>query len=224
MVLEFPKSKLQMFISLKWAFTESIFAHSSLQRLIGLHSRLNVLDVCFWRVASAYRASFDIRQVKGLNIAMHISLRCSLHKPVSIYAQSVESVEAAVDSDEVDAVCELLRLSFSLILTERLEADGATPLNRVIVVRKAVTQTFIHLVQKSIGFRLVSFFVAELLQTIDDVAFQHIDLVIIESLRCREFELRRLFRELRVTNNKVGQIKNRCEKGRQCCLVYLLHQ
>jgi len=49
-------------------------------------------------------------------------------------------------------------------------------------VGKAVAQSFIHLVQKSIGFRLISFFVAELLQTIDDVAFEHIDLVIIESL------------------------------------------
>ena len=70
---------------------------------------------------------------------MHISLRCSLHKPISIYAQSVESVEAAVDSDEVNAVRELLRLSVSLILTEKLEADGTTPLNWVIVVRKAVS-------------------------------------------------------------------------------------
>lgn len=108
-----------MFTSLKWALAESISTHSSFERLIGLHSVLNVQDVCFWRVASANRASFYIWQVKGLNIAMHISLRCSLHKPISIYAQSVEPMEAAVDSDEVNAVRELLRLSIRLILTER---------------------------------------------------------------------------------------------------------
>lgn len=77
-------------------------------------------------------------------------------------------MEAVVNSNQVNSVGEGLRLEVGFRLTERLEADGASTNERIVVLADAHPQLLVHLIEKPIDF--VCFFVAMLLQTRADVS------------------------------------------------------
>ena len=159
-----------------------------------------MVNVGLWCLVSADGAAFDIREIVGDNTSKFVSLCGSLHVPVTIDAQDVESVEAVVYAHQVKTISEGLHLQIGLRLTEWFEAHRATPSQRVVVLRHAVSQLLVQVVEEAIDLGRVFILVAVSLQTLDNIAFEHIDLVIVKALRRREFKSWWTFRELSKRN------------------------
>ena len=97
------------------------------------------------RLIATNGAPFDFGEVVGDDAAELIPLRRPLHEPVAIYAQNVEPVEAVVDANQVNSVCEGLRLKVGLRLAEWFKANGTATSQRVVVRTDAFSHVLVHL-------------------------------------------------------------------------------
>ena len=88
--------------------------------------RLNYLPPADW-------AFLALGNGGGNYIAILISFLRSFHKPVAMNTDQVETVEAAVDSDQVNSVSEFLSKVLLLLLAEMLQADCTSTFDGVVV-------------------------------------------------------------------------------------------
>ena len=118
---------------------------------------LDVSDLLLCTVLPTNRAALKLRQSVLDSRPVLVLFDSSFHKPVSVNANQMESVEAAFDSDKVDSVSEMVFLALTSV-TELFQAHRAPPFNRIIVIR----QNFPHLLMKIVEqtrFVFVVFFV-----------------------------------------------------------------
>ena len=82
-------------------------------------------------------------------------------------------------------------------LTEGLETDRAASSERVVVLAETLSEVLVELVEQPVDFRAVFLGITVPLQAFDYVSLEHVDLVIVETLRSYKLESRSFFRELR---------------------------
>ena len=82
-------------------------------------------------------------------------------------------------------------------LTEGLETDRAASPERVVVLAETLSEVLVQLVEQPIDFRAVFLGITVPLQAFDYVSLEHVDLVIVETLRSYKLESGSFFRELR---------------------------
>ena len=95
---------------------------------------------------------------------------------------------SALNSHQINAISKDLRLHIRFIFTERFQANGAASSAGIVVGRNCGPQILINHIEGAIDLALVFFLVAVLSQTLHYISFEHVDLVIIKSLRRREFK------------------------------------
>jgi hypothetical protein len=76
---------------------------------------------------------------------MLVRLRRPLHEPISVDAKRMESMEAAIDANQINPVSEGCSFHLSFVVAERLQADRAAANQRVVVGCQAISQVLIHL-------------------------------------------------------------------------------
>lgn len=81
-------------------------------------------------------------------VSIRVFLLCSLHKPIPMHANQVESVEALVDSDQVNSVGETLLLLLT-ILTELLKANSTSALDSIVVRGEDLPHFLVQVIKNS---------------------------------------------------------------------------
>ena len=92
----------------------------------------HVLDLTLIYLSSADWASLALGDRMADYVAIWVLFFRSFHKPVAMDADEVESVEALVDSDQVNSVWETRFFGLAL-LAKLFETHSTSPLNCVIV-------------------------------------------------------------------------------------------
>lgn len=69
-----------------------------------------MVNVALGRVTAADWTLLDFREVVGDNAAELVFFRSAVHEPVAVDAEDVETVEAVVNSDQVNSIGEGLSL------------------------------------------------------------------------------------------------------------------
>lgn len=106
----------------------------------------DVLDLCPIYLSPADGAPLTLGDWMANDVAIWIFFFRSLHKPVPMDADEVESVEALVDSDQVNSVRET-RLFRTALLAEMFEAHGTSPLHSVVVRCKNFPHFFMQVIE-----------------------------------------------------------------------------
>ena len=118
----------------------------------------------------------------------------TLHEPVPVDTDKMESVEAIVDTHEVTPLRESRLHCLFISFTESLETDRAPAAQVIIVIRHYFLQGHVHVVDLLLIFFDV--FIAVLIQALLDIFLDVINLIIIEALRIYHGKCWRLFRIL----------------------------
>jgi len=158
-----------------------------------------VIKIVLRRITAADGTLLDLGELVGDHSTELIRLSRPRHEPVAVDAENVEPMEAIVDSNQVKSIGECLGLQVSLRLAERLKADRAASAERIVVRTDTFSHILVHQVEQPVDLCLL---VAMSLQTIFYVALQHVDLVIVQALRRREFKYWRSFWELKETKDE----------------------
>ena len=145
-------------------------------------------------IVSAYGTFLRLRQVEHDFVPKLVNFDVTLHEPVPVDTDKMESVEAIVDAHEVAPLRELRFKSLFIRFTESLEADRAPATKVVVVIRHYFLQGHVHVVD--LLLILFNLLVAMLVQALLDVFLDIVNLVIIEALHVVHSKRRRLFRIL----------------------------
>ena len=107
---------------------------------------LDVRDLFFFDILSANGASLLLRQRELDLSAVRVFFRLPWHEPISVNASEMESVEAAADPDQVDAISKQV-VFLILILTEFFQTDGASAFDGVVVLRDYLSHRLVNVKQ-----------------------------------------------------------------------------
>ena len=145
-------------------------------------------------IASAYGTLLCLRQVEYDFVPKLVNFDVTLHEPVPVDTDKMESVEAIVDAHEVTPLRELRFKSLFIRFTESLETDRTPAAQVIIVIRHYFLQGHVHVV--NLLLVLFNLFVAMLIQAFLYVFLDIFNLIIIEALRVVDRKCWCLFRIL----------------------------
>ena len=92
----------------------------------------HVIDLRLVHLSPADGASLALGDRVSDHVTIRVLLFGSFHKPVAMHANQMESVEALVDSDQVNSIGETLLLGLAF-LAELFQAHSASTLHCVVV-------------------------------------------------------------------------------------------
>ena len=125
--------------------------------------RLHVLDLALVNLSPADGTSLLCGQLVLDDVAKAVFLGHAFHKPISMDANEVESVEALVDSHQIKSVRETLLSCRLLVVAEVFEANCASALDGVVVACQNLPHFLVQIVQNSCVILVLNSLVDELL-------------------------------------------------------------
>ena len=108
----------------------------------------HVLDLTLFYLSSADGTSLALGDRMTDHVAIWVLFFRSFHKPIPMDTDEVESVEALVDSDQVNSVRETRFFGLAL-LAKLFEAHSTSALNSVIVWCKNFAHFFMQVIENS---------------------------------------------------------------------------
>lgn len=126
---------------------------------------LDVLNLVFLDVSSANGASLMLWHLVGDFIAELILFLESLHEPISMETDQVETMEALIHSHQIRTISELLQHNSRLVIAEWLKTNCTASVNCIIVLCQNLSYFFMHFENKTSVISILFLLIRELLQS-----------------------------------------------------------